>query len=296
MTRAALKSFRLWGLVPAWALMGLTLIIPVAIVAGVSLADRGPYGGFNWALNVSSYREILFTMGWTDELEFDPKYLVIIGRTLAYGLATTAICMALSVPVAYVIANARENWKPFLVYLVTLPFWVSMIVRVYAWLIILGNEGLAEKTWKFFGGGDVDTFLFTPGAMLTGMVYSYIPLMVLPVYAAIEKLDPALLEASHDLYGNRWTTLRRVILPLTWPGLAAGAILVFVPAIGTVLEPMLLGGGKQMMMGTLIQTQFGGGRNWPFGAAIAMVLMAMVVIVLVLNARRAAAIAREMEP
>ena len=120
------------------------------------------------------------------------------------------------------------------------------------------------------------------------MVYSYVPLMILPVYASIEKLDPALIEAGADLYGSRWTTARRVILPLTWPGIAAGAILVFVPAIGTVLEPILLGGGKQMVMGTLIQTQFGGGRNWPFGAAIALVLMAMVMIVLVVNARRAA--------
>lgn len=282
-----LRAFRFWGLVPAWAIMLFTLIIPVGIVIGVSFAERGAYGGFDWAFTTDSYREILFSLGWTDELEFNPKYLIIIGRTLALGLSATVICMLLSVPVAYVIAQSPGRWKPLLIYLVTLPFWVSMIVRVYAWLIILGNDGLAERLWRLLGGGDIDTFLFTPGAMLVGMVYSYIPLMVLPVFAAIEKLDPALLEASHDLYANRWVTARKVILPLTWPGLAAGAILVFVPAIGTVLEPMLLGGGKQMMMGTLIQNQFGGARNWPFGAAIALVLMALVVIVLIVNARRA---------
>ncbi|NMM43389.1 ABC transporter permease [Rhodospirillaceae bacterium KN72] len=282
-----LRSFRFWGLVPAWAIMLFTLIIPVGIVIGVSFAERGAYGGFEWSANIDSYRELLFSLGWTDELEFTPKYLIIIGRTLALGLATTAICMILALPVAYIIAQSPGRWKPLLIYLVTLPFWVSMIVRVYAWLIILGNNGLAEKLWRFVGGGEIDTFLFTPGAMLAGMVYSYIPLMVLPVFAAIEKLDPALLEASHDLYGNRWVTLRKIILPLTWPGLAAGAILVFVPAIGTVLEPMLLGGGKLMMMGTLIQSQFGGARNWPFGAAIALVLMAIVVVLLMLNARRA---------
>ena len=280
-----MRGFRVWGLVPAWVLMAATLLVPLVIVAVVSVAERGAYGGFEWGFTLEPYRAILFTTGWTDELEFDPKYLFIIGRTLMLAGATTAICMLLALPVAYVIATRGPKAKAALIYLVTLPFWVSMIVRVYAWLIILGNDGFVGRIWHALGGDG--TLLFTPGAMLVGMVYSYIPLMVLPVFAAIEKLDPALLEAGADLYASRWTTARRVILPLTWPGLSAGAILVFVPALGTVLEPMLLGGGKQMMMGTLIQTQFGGGRNWPFGASIALVLMALVVIVLILNARRA---------
>lgn len=280
-----MKRFRFWGLVPAWVLMVGTLMIPLIIVAAVSVAERGAFGGFEWGFNLLSYRSILFSEDWDGNLVFDPKYLGIIGRTLALAAATTASCMALSLPVAYVIATRTARWKAVLIYLVTLPFWVSMIVRVYAWLIILGNEGFIGRLWHAMGGDG--TLLFTPGAMLVGMVYSYIPLMVLPVFAAIEKLDPALLEAGADLYGNRWTTARRVILPLTWPGLSAGAVLVFVPALGTVLEPMLLGGGKQMMMGTLIQTQFGGARNWPFGAAVALVLMAMVVLVLIVNARRA---------
>ncbi|MFT3688671.1 ABC transporter permease [Paenirhodobacter sp.] len=279
-----MRGFRFWGLMPAWVLMGATLIIPVAIVLLVSVSTRGAYGGFEWGFSTDSYREILFTTGWSDELEFDPKYLIIIGRTLALAAVTTVLCMALALPTAYVISTCAPRTKAVLLYLVTLPFWVSMIVRVYAWLIILGQDGIGGRLWQAVGGGQL---LFTPGAMLIGMVYTCFPLMVLPVYAAIEKLDPALLEAGADLYGSRWTTARRVILPLTWPGLAAGAILVFVPALGTVLEPMLLGGGKQMMMGTLIQTQFGGGRNWPFGAAIAIVLMAMVVIVLLLSAQRA---------
>jgi spermidine/putrescine transport system permease protein len=130
--------------------------------------------------------------------------------------------------------------------------------------------------------------MFNDGATLTAMVYTYMPLMVLPVFASIEKLDGTLIEASHDLYGNRWVTLRRVILPLTAPGIVAGAILVFVPSLGAVLEPSLMGGGKQMMMGSLIQLQFGGGRNWPFGAAIAMTLMALVMIFLISAALRAA--------
>ena len=290
------KAFRFWGLVPAWALMLLTLIVPILIVAAVSVAERGAYGGFSWGFDLTSYRQILFTEGWTDELEFDPAYLIIIGRTLAYAAGATLISLLLALPVSYFISLQSARMKLILVYLVTLPFWVSMIVRVYAWLIILGNDGLAERAFRLFGGWDVPGFLFTPGAMLTGMVYSYIPLMILPVYASVEKLDPALIEASHDLYGSRWTAMRRVILPLASPGLMAGSILVFVPCLGTVLEPMLLGGGKQLMMGTLIQNQFGGARNWPFGSAIAMLLLAMVIGVLILNARRALARQTEVSP
>ncbi|MBY5974785.1 ABC transporter permease [Ferrimonas balearica] len=286
------KAFRFWGLFPAWALMVLTLIIPVFIVAAVSVSERGAYGGFDWGFDLTAYRQILFILGWTDELEFDPKYLIIIGRTLAYATGVTLISLILSLPLAYWISLQSARMKLILVYLVTLPFWVSMIVRVYSWLIILGNDGLAERIYVFFGGADGQGFLFTWGAMLVGMVYSHIPLMILPVYAAVEKLDPALIEASHDLYGSRWTALRRVIIPLSAPGLIGGSILVFVPSLGAVLEPMLLGGGRQLMMGTLIQNQFGGSRDWPFGAAIAMVLLTIVVLVLIVNARRAA---RQME-
>lgn len=282
------RSFRLWGLAPAWVLMLFMLILPIFVVAGVSVAERGAYGGFEWAFDLSSYQQILFTEGWTDELEFDPKYLMIIGRTVLFAGVTTALCVLLALPVAYFISQQSATLKITLLYLVTLPFWVSMIVRVYAWLIILGNDGLLEWVFRLFGGGDVQGFLFTPGAMITGMVYSYVPLMILPVYASVEKIDPALIEASHDLYGSRWIALRRVILPLATPGLMAGAILVFVPCLGTVLEPMLLGGGKQLMMGTLIQSQFAGARNWPFGASVAMVLLSMAILVLLLNARRAA--------
>ncbi len=163
-----------------------------------------------------------------------------------------------------------------------------MILRVYAWMIILGKDGTLPKALEFLGFPAGMSFMFNDGATLTAMVYTYMPLMVLPVFASIEKLDGTLIEASHDLYGNRWVTLRRVILPLTAPGIVAGAILVFVPSLGAVLEPSLMGGGKEMMMGTLIQLQFGGGRNWPFGAAIAMALMALVMLFLVFTALRAA--------
>lgn len=281
-------DFRVWGLIPAWAIMALTLILPIGIVVLVSLSSRGAYGGFDWGLSLDSYARILFEEDWDGNLVFTSQYLAIIGRTLLLSALTTLICAVLALPVAYVIAQAPGRLKPVLVYLVTLPFWVSMIVRVYAWIIILGNDGVIEKTLRGLGlVTDIDSLLFTNGAMLTGLVYSYLPLMILPVYASIEKLDGALIEASHDLYASRWVTARRVILPLARPGLMAGAILVFVPSLGAVLEPILLGGGKAMLMGNLIQTQFGGGRNWPFGAAIAVTLMVLVMIVLIFNALRA---------
>ena len=274
--------------------MGFALILPIFIIAAVSVATRGAYGGFTWDFNLAGYSQILFNEGWTGELEFTPQYLLIIGRTFLLAGATTLICLLFAVPVAYFISRQPANRKAILVYLVTLPFWVSMILRVYAWMIILGKDGTLPSLLEQLGFPAGMSFMFNDGATLTAMVYTAMPLMVLPVFASIEKLDGTLIEASHDLYGDRWVTLRRVILPLTAPGLVAGAILVFVPALGAVLEPTLMGGGKQMMMGSLIQLQFGGGRNWPFGAAIAMTLMVLVMLFLIATALRAAR--REVRP
>jgi spermidine/putrescine transport system permease protein len=281
-------DFRFWALVPAWGVMTVGLILPILVMVAVSFGTRGPYGGFLFGFSFDGYRQILFSTGWTGGISFDPQYLVIVGRTIALAAFTTLISMFLSLPVAYYIARLDPRKKSLLIYLVTLPFWVSMIVRVYAWTIILGNGGVIDKVVTFLGfGPSPGGFLYSDGAMLTGMIYSYIPLMILPVFASIERLDPTLIEASHDLYGNRWVTLRRVIIPGTWPGLMAGAILVFVPCLGAVLEPVILGGGKVLMMGNLIGNQFGEARNWPFGAAMAMVLLALVMIVLTLDGLRA---------
>ena len=277
-----------WGLLPTWALMGFALILPILIIAAVSVATRGAHGGFAWDFNLSGYKQILFNEGWSGELEFTPQYLLIIGRTFLLAGATTLICLVFALPVAWYISRQSPGMRAVLVYLVTLPFWVSMILRVYAWMIILGKDGPLPRFLETFGLAPGSSFMFNDGATLVAMVYTCMPLMVLPLYASIEKLDLTLIEASHDLHGNRFTTFRRVILPLTAPGIVSGAILVFVPALGAVLEPTLMGGGKQMMMGSLIQLQFGGGRNWPFGAAIAMVLMGLVMLFLIVTALRSA--------
>lgn len=276
------------GLLPSWLLMGFAMLFPILIVIAVSVATRGAYGGFAWDFDLAGYRQILFTDGWTGELEFTPQYLAIIARTLILAGVTTLLCLMLAVPVAYYIASQPAGRKAVLLYLVTLPFWMSLILRVYAWMIILGKDGPLPRFLEMFGAAPGLSLMYNDGATLAAMVYTYIPLMVLPVFASIEKLDGTLIEAAHDLYGNRWVTLRRIILPLTAPGIVSGAILVFVPALGAVLEPILMGGGKQMMMGSLIQLQFGGARNWPFGSAIAVTLLVFVMIVLIILAQRAA--------
>lgn len=285
----AWNNLAVWGLLPGWLLMGFALLLPMVIIAAVSVSTRGAYGGFAWDLDLSGYRQILFNEGWDGAPEFTTQYLQIILRTVLLAGVTTLLCLLIAVPVAYHIACQPPRTKAILVYLITLPFWVSMILRVYAWMIILGRDGPLPRFLEFFGAPAGLSFMYNDGATLAAMVYTYMPLMVLPVFASIEKLDGALIEAAHDLYGSRWVTLRRVILPLTAPGLVSGAILVFVPSLGAVLEPTLMGGGKQMMMGSLIQMQFTSARNWPFGAAIAMTLMVLVMIVLIVIARRGAA-------
>ncbi|SCM66478.1 ABC transporter permease [Donghicola eburneus] len=276
------------GLLPSWLIMGFALLLPIFIVAAVSVSTRGAYGGFEWGFDLSGYSQILFNEGWEGEMEFTPQYLIIILRTIVLAALTTFLCLILAVPVSYFIAQQTATRKALLVYLVTLPFWMSLILRVYAWMIILGKDGPLPRFLEVFGAPPGLSLMYNDGATLAAMVYTYIPLMVLPVFASIEKLDGTLIEAAHDLYGNRWVTLRRVILPLTAPGIISGAILVFVPALGAVLEPILMGGGKQMMMGSLIQLQFGGGRNWPFGSAIAVTLLVFVMIILIVLAQRAA--------
>ena len=288
MRRLRIPGWNILGLLPAHLIMLLTLIVPVGIIVVVSFSTRGPYGGFDYIFTTAPYKQLLFNEGWTGELEFNPQYLIVVARTLLLSATTTIICLLLSFPVAHFISLQKPTLKMVLIYLVTLPFWVSMIVRVYSWIIILGNDGVIAKTLRALGLVDsMGSLLFGNTAMLIGLVYSYIPLMILPIFASIEKLDPALVEASHDLYGSRFTTLRRVILPLCQPGMLAGSILVFVPCLGAVLEPTLLGGGKTMMMGNLIQLQFGAARNWPLGAAISIVLMSAVLIFLIFRGLQA---------
>lgn len=280
-------SWNLIGLMPAYLMMFFLMIIPLGIIFYVSVMTSDPYGGYLAIFSLESYQQILFTYDWDDNLNLNFQYLIIIARTLMLATATACICLMISFPVAYYISRQSASTKALLLYLITLPFWVSMVIRVYAWVLILSNDGVLETGLTFLGlTSGLDSLLYNNNAMLVGMVYSYIPLMILPIYASIEKLDARLTEAASDLYSTRLNTLRKIILPLCKPGIVAGFILVFVPCLGTVLEPMLLGGGKTMMMGNLIQNQFSIARNWSFGASLAMVLLVIVMLFLMWNAQK----------
>lgn len=282
-------TMRFWGVLPAYVVMTLLMVVPLGIIVYVSVMTSDPYGGYKSIFSLDSYTQILFSYDWDENLELNFQYLLIIARTVFLSFMAGCLCLLLGFPVAYYISRQKPTIKPLLLYLVTLPFWVSMVVRVYAWVLILSNDGVLESGLRFFGFiDDIDSLLYNNGAMLTGMVYSYIPLMILPIYASIEKLDVRLLEAASDLYSTRISTLFKIILPQCKPGIVAGLILVFVPCLGTVLEPTLLGGGKSMMMGNLIQNQFGVARNWSFGASLTVLLLCIVVIFLLFEASRAA--------
>ncbi|MEO8226452.1 MAG: ABC transporter permease [Gemmatimonadota bacterium] len=249
-------------------------VAPVLIMLGYSVMHAGTYGGVSPGLTLGAYRRFV-----------DPLYLTILLRTVLISLVCTAICVVLGFPVAYVIARSGR-WKHRLLFLVVLPFWTSFLVRTYAMIFLLRDGGLIN-TWlqALHLIREPLTMLYTPGAVVAGLVYGFLPFMVLPIYASLEHLDPALLEAAENLGARPWSRFRRVTLPLSLPGLVAGSLLVFIPALGSFLTSDLLGGAKQVMLGNLIQNQFTTARDWPFGAAASFVLMAAVLAALLVYVR-----------
>ena len=237
--------------------------------------------------SLSGYRQILFDTNFFDEIEFNPAYIIIIGRSFVLAISATFISLIIGFPAAYFISRQSNKVKNILIFLVTIPFWTNLLIRTFAWIIILGKDGVIESSFNFLGLLDDEgslNLMYTNSAILIGLVYSYLPLMVLPVYASMEKMDVRLLEAATDLYSSRIQLIRKVILPLSMPGIIGGSILVFVPCLGAFIAPDLLGGGKKLLLGSLIQFQFSYARNWPFGAAVAMFLLSLVILVLFFNA------------
>jgi len=257
-----------WLLAPALGWMGVFFLLPLALVFAISFASRGTYGGVEWTVSVANYLNVI-----------DPLYLKIVLRSLALALATTVWCLVLGFPLAYYIARLPARWQGVWLLLVMIPFWTNFLVRTYAWMFMLRTEGLLNTA--LIGLGLIASpmeILYSTTAVLIGLVYGYLPFMVLPLYAAIERLAPSLVEAAWDLYASPWAVFRRVILPLTKPGIVAGCLLVFIPSLGAFITPDLLGGAKTMMVGNLIQHEFLVVRDWPFGSAIAFVLMGLVLI------------------
>ena len=281
---------RRWlGLSPAMLVIGIFMILPMGILLVFSFMEADPYGGVDPGFTFEAYIQILFERDFDDLLHFDPIYLNIIGRSVGLAAIATLGCLILGFPVAYYITRQNARTQSLLLFLVTLPFWTNLLVRTYAWILILANDGIIEQPLKFLGViEDSLNMMYTNGAIGIGLIYTYIPLMVLPIYASLEKLDFRLIEAAHDLYANRLEVARKIIIPLASPGIIAGCILVLIPSLGAFVAPNLLGGGKKMMMGSLIQNQFSAARNWPFGSALSMCLLALVMIALLYQARNAA--------
>jgi spermidine/putrescine transport system permease protein len=285
MTRAVA---RVSLMAPALLAIGLFLMAPLTLMAYVSTLERGPEGGVLWhAHTVEAYVQFLFERGLTGALELNTDYLHIFGRSVALAGITTAVTLLIGFPTALWMAFQPPSRRTLLVFLVTVPFWTNLLVRNFAWILLLRNGGVVD--WLLLKAGIVHhsvSVLYTPFATGIGLAYSFLPYMILPIYVSLEKLDRGLIEAAFDLGANRWRALTRVILPLAMPGIIGGAILVFVPGLGAFISPELLGGAKSMMIGSLIQEQFGQSRNWPFGAALAFVLLALVLTALWLHALR----------
>jgi spermidine/putrescine transport system permease protein len=270
-----MNRLRLLALAPAAVLLAITVGVPLLILAAYSLLSRGAYGGVAPPWTLENWQRLA-----------DPLYGGILARSFLAALAATLLCLLLAFPLALFIARA-SRWKNLLLAMVMLPFWTSLLVRTYAWMFLLRDTGLINALLVRAGLIDAPLpLLYNWGAVLLGLVYAHLPFMVLPVYAALERQDPALAEAAADLGARRWQAFWRVTLPLAAPGIRAGVLLVFIPCLGAFLIPDLLGGGRTILAGTLIQNQFTAARDWPFGSALSLALMAAVLALLWLEVRR----------
>jgi spermidine/putrescine transport system permease protein len=272
--RSLLRALARRPLLGAWSLLApgagwlvVFFVAPILLMLVISVMPRGVYGGVEPGLTLEHYRRF-----------FDPLYLNILRRTVAWSALATLVCLLLGYPVAWVIARSLR-FRGLLLFLVVLPFWTSFLVRTFAMIFLLRDTGLLNTLLLRLGVLHTPvTLLYTPFAVVAGLVYGLLPFMVLPIYASLEKLDPALLEAAEALGARPAARFVRVVLPLSLPGVVAGSLLVFVPALGTFLTSDLLGGARQVMIGNLVQNQFTVARNWPFGSAVSFVLMALVLV------------------
>jgi len=262
-----MHELRRWFLLPGTTIMVVLFFVPMLIVLAYSLLTRGAYGGVTPPWTLESYGQV-----------FDLLYLQILWRSVWIAALSTALCLVLGFPVALFISRAQR--KTLLLNLVMLPFWTSFVIRIYAWMFLLRDTGLVNTLLK-----DIHLIrepvplLFNAGAVLLGLVYGYLPFMILPLYATLEKLDPTLVEAAGDLGASPIAAIWRVVVPLAKPGIVAGCLLVFIPCLGAYLTPDLMGGGRTVMIGNLVQNQFTASRDWPFGAALSLLLMLLVLFV-----------------
>jgi len=274
---------------PALVLLFVAASGPLLIVVIYSFLTPGQHGNVVWEFSTGGWVGILWSKDmFTDEWMLADAHLAIFWRSLWLSLLTTGFTFLVGFPTAWFIATRPPKERALWLFLITIPFWTNLLIRTYAINEVLRKEGLMNTVLMGFGITDTPIeVLYTQTAIFIGMTYVYLPLMVLPLFAAIDRFDMKLLEAGYDLYASRWQVLRRVILPIVKPGIVAGSILVFVPSLGAYVTPRVLGGGKQMMIGNFIELQFLQGKNWPLGAALSMLLLVIVMAALLLYVRYA---------
>jgi spermidine/putrescine transport system permease protein len=269
---------------PALAWMVIFLVIPLVLIVVLSLAWRGEYGPVDWGSNV---REFFSRLSLNNYVRLnDPLYISVLWTSLRMATLTTAVCLVAGYPVAYFLARSGSRFRNLLLFLLLIPFWTNFLIRIYAWMLLLRTEGLINQVLLAIGLlREPLQMMYTPTAVMIAMVYEFLPFMILPLYTSLEKLDPALLEAASDLYARPVRTFLRVTLPLSLPGIIAGTILVFIPTMGMFVVPDLMGGARTALVGNLVQRQFLAARDWPFGAAASMVLMALTLVATVIYTR-----------
>ena len=255
-------------LFPALFWLVFFFLLPIASIFIYSFAERGTYGGVDWTLTSENYRRLL-----------DPLYLGILWRSILTAAVSTVICLILGYPFAYYVARYQYRWRNVLLLLVVVPFWTNFLIRTYAWIVILRAEGVLSKFLiALVPGITPPELLYTPVAVHIGLIYGYLPFMILPLYASLEQIDGALIEAAKDLGAKPWRAFLNVTLPLSIPGVVAGSVLVFIPTVGAFITPDLLGGGKVNYIGNAIARQFKTARDWPFGSALSFLLMGVVLV------------------
>ncbi|WP_433990338.1 Spermidine/putrescine transport system permease protein PotB (plasmid) [Pseudoseohaeicola sp. NH-UV-7] len=248
---------------------------PLLIIVVYSFLSPGKYGNVDWVFSLDAWVGILYSRDIFDgTYKLADAHLTIFWRSVKLSLYTTAFTFVVGFPTAWFIATRSQRMRAILLFLITIPFWTNLLVRTFAINQIIRNEGVFNTLMIWMGFIDEPVqIIYTDFAVFLGMTYVYLPLMVLPLYATIDRFDMGLLEAAHDLYASRWQVLRTIVVPIVKPGIIAGSILVFIPSLGAYVTPRILGGGRNMMIGNFIELQFGAGRNWPLGAALSVTLL-----------------------
>ena len=284
----AISRGRLLLLSPALLTIVGFLVVPLVFILIYSFLTPGTYGGVEWVFSTDAYVQFLFERDlFSEDLLFSTAYLSIYGRSFVQAVAATVICFIIGFPTAYFIATRPPSQRTAWVFLITVPYWINLLIRTVSMLFIIRDQGPINHALIGMGlTSEPIRMAYTNFGVGLGLVYSYLPFMVLPIYASLERFDFRLMEAAYDLYSDRWTILRKIVLPITRPGIIAGSLLVFIPSLRSFIAPDLLGGGKNLMIGNLVALQFQGSRNWPFGSAAAVILMDVVLIALMIFVRQ----------